>query len=195
MAHNDKLIQAKLNCQKAIANITMQMVATMDGLALKGTFAKCPFHSEKTASLKVYPGDRGFHCFGCGKSGSVVNYWAYRTGAENGDAAKDLLAQFGMLEYNEGDPPLELKPTRNMLDIVERNQMLIYNALIEIRDVLEEWLFIYEHSAHCVARVLTRWQTIEYALDCLTPPVNDTTEDDWRYAAEKVGFKEAYWIE
>lgn len=39
-----------------------------------GGFACCPLHREKTASLKVY-GDpkRGWHCFGCGLGGSVID--------------------------------------------------------------------------------------------------------------------------
>lgn len=37
-------------------------------------FAKCPFHREKTASFKVYDGDRGYHCFGCGKTGDVIKF-------------------------------------------------------------------------------------------------------------------------
>ena len=36
-------------------------------------FASCPFHNEKTPSMKIYKGDRGWHCFGCGKSGSVID--------------------------------------------------------------------------------------------------------------------------
>lgn len=31
-------------------------------------FARCPFHSERTGSLKLYR-DGGFHCFGCGAHG------------------------------------------------------------------------------------------------------------------------------
>lgn len=34
----------------------------------------CPFHGEKTASLKLYDGRRGFHCFGCGAGGSVIDF-------------------------------------------------------------------------------------------------------------------------
>lgn len=34
----------------------------------------CPFHSEKTASLKLYDGDGGFCCFGCGAQGSVIDF-------------------------------------------------------------------------------------------------------------------------
>lgn len=36
--------------------------------------ARCPFHGEKTASLKVYEDPkRGWHCFGCGMGGSVID--------------------------------------------------------------------------------------------------------------------------
>lgn len=34
-------------------------------------FINCPFHTEKTASMKVYP--NSFHCFGCGVSGDIFD--------------------------------------------------------------------------------------------------------------------------
>lgn len=37
-------------------------------------FIPCPFHHEKTASLKLYPEDRGWHCFGCHTGGSVIDF-------------------------------------------------------------------------------------------------------------------------
>lgn len=54
-------------------------VTTMDACNRYGVevnragFACCPFHNEKTPSMKIYKGDRGWHCFGCGKSGSVID--------------------------------------------------------------------------------------------------------------------------
>lgn len=37
-------------------------------------FACCPIHGEKTASLKVYDDPRrGWHCFGCGRGGTVID--------------------------------------------------------------------------------------------------------------------------
>lgn len=36
-------------------------------------FICCPFHSEKTASLKLFP-DGGWKCFGCGAGGSVIDF-------------------------------------------------------------------------------------------------------------------------
>lgn len=40
-------------------------------------FAKCPFHgngNERTGSMKIYPGDGGFCCFGCHEAGDVIRF-------------------------------------------------------------------------------------------------------------------------
>ena len=34
----------------------------------------CPFHEEKTPSLKIYPGTNTFHCFGCGTAGDQIEF-------------------------------------------------------------------------------------------------------------------------
>ncbi len=38
----------------------------------RGNYIKCPFHGEKTASLKVW--DDHFKCFGCGAHGDVIKF-------------------------------------------------------------------------------------------------------------------------
>ena len=35
----------------------------------RNNMLRCPFHDDKTASLKIYTSTNSFHCFGCGKSG------------------------------------------------------------------------------------------------------------------------------
>lgn len=43
----------------------------------RGGYIPCPFHREKTASLKIYTscdGHSGWHCFGCGRGGSVIDF-------------------------------------------------------------------------------------------------------------------------
>ena len=37
-------------------------------------FVCCPLHGEKTPSLKVYPGDSGWYCFGCHAGGDVLDF-------------------------------------------------------------------------------------------------------------------------
>lgn len=37
-------------------------------------YIACPFHSEKTASCKVYENENKFHCFGCGADGDIFSF-------------------------------------------------------------------------------------------------------------------------
>lgn len=37
-------------------------------------FVCCPFHQEKTPSMKVYKGNNGYYCFGCGASGDIFTF-------------------------------------------------------------------------------------------------------------------------
>ena len=36
--------------------------------------ALCPFHDEKTPSFYVFPNTQTYHCFGCNKGGSIINF-------------------------------------------------------------------------------------------------------------------------
>ena len=56
----------------------MERVATLYGCEPnRAGFAKCPFHSngnERTGSMKIYQGERGWHCFSCHAGGSVIDF-------------------------------------------------------------------------------------------------------------------------
>lgn len=56
--------------------LPMETVATYYGYEPnRAGFIQCPFHGgEKTASLKVYGGKRGWHCFGCNMGGSIIDF-------------------------------------------------------------------------------------------------------------------------
>lgn len=66
-------------------------------------FARCPFHSEKTASFKAYSGDRGFHCFGCQESGTVIDLVMKLFDCSVGDACKRLNDDFRLGLIREGN--------------------------------------------------------------------------------------------
>ena len=55
-------------------SVTMEQIISLYGYKTKHGFMVCPFHGDKDARLKVYPGSGGWHCFGCGKGGSVVDF-------------------------------------------------------------------------------------------------------------------------
>ena len=56
--------------------LTMREVAELYGFTPdRNGFIKCPFHSrDNHGSLKLYPEDRGWHCFGCNAGGSVIDF-------------------------------------------------------------------------------------------------------------------------
>ena len=56
--------------------VSMREIAEYYGFKIeRGGFIKCPFHDgDKTASLKIYDGIRGFCCFGCNLSGDVIDF-------------------------------------------------------------------------------------------------------------------------
>lgn len=39
-------------------------------------YINCPFHKEKTASLKIYDNNLGWWCYGCNRGGNPVNFIA-----------------------------------------------------------------------------------------------------------------------
>ena len=52
----------------------MDQILDLYGYQAKHGFMCCPFHGEKAPSLKIYKGNGGWHCFGCGKGGSVIDF-------------------------------------------------------------------------------------------------------------------------
>lgn len=55
--------------------VTMFDVADRYGFDVyKKHFIPCPFHNEKTPSMKLYDGKKGCYCFGCGYSGDVLGF-------------------------------------------------------------------------------------------------------------------------
>lgn len=57
-------------------------------------FCPCPFHHERTASLKLYPAAKGFYCFGCHTGGSVIDFVAQLYGLDALGAVRRLNDDF-----------------------------------------------------------------------------------------------------
>lgn len=55
-------------------NVEMQSILDLYGYTTKHGFMVCPFHGDHDASLKVYGGTGGWHCFGCDRGGSVIDF-------------------------------------------------------------------------------------------------------------------------
>jgi DNA primase len=93
------------------AVLSMSDVAEMYGFhPNRSGYICCPFHHEKTASMRIYtePG-RGFHCFGCGVGGSVIDFVMRLFGISFSEAIVRLNADFGLGLTNDKPDPKALE--------------------------------------------------------------------------------------
>lgn len=74
----------------------------------------CPFHNEKTASLKLYDGQQGFHCFGCGAHGSVIDFVMNLFGIPFRQAIVRLNTDFGLGLTTERPSPAQQAKVREL---------------------------------------------------------------------------------
>lgn len=68
-----------INCNEIIKqSVSMKDICYHYGIPVnRAGFAKCPFHAngdERTPSMKIYNGERGYACFACHSSGDVIDF-------------------------------------------------------------------------------------------------------------------------
>ena len=83
--------------EKIKSMVSMPEMMEHYGFSLnKSGFCKCPFHSERSASFKAYPGQRGYYCFGCGAHGSVIDFVMLYFGLSFKDALAKINVDFSL---------------------------------------------------------------------------------------------------
>jgi len=64
--------------------------------------ACCPFHNEKTPSFWVSPDKQFYHCFGCGKHGTVLGFLMDYDHLAFPEAVEELAGRLGLEVPREG---------------------------------------------------------------------------------------------
>lgn len=82
--------------------VPMERLCELIGLPVKHGFAVCPLHNDNDASMRVYPGDKGFYCFGCHQGGDVIDFLALITKQSRPDAARLIEQTFCVPEAAKG---------------------------------------------------------------------------------------------
>jgi DNA primase len=103
-------------------------------------FVCCPFHSEKTPSMKVF--DKDYHCFGCGENGDAITFVQKLFSLSFQEALKKIDVDFGLNLY--GDKTFEeLRKshyqTKQLQAKKEREKAEKENADMEYWAVFDEW--------------------------------------------------------
>ena len=70
--------------------VTMEQILDLYGYKTRHGFMCCPFHGEKAPSLKVYKNTGGWHCFGCGRGGSVIDFVMEHENCRIGEAVRAI---------------------------------------------------------------------------------------------------------
>ena len=164
-----------LNVFEAVKqSVTTRQAAEYYGIHVgRNGMACCPFHNDKTPSMKL---DRRYHCFGCGADGDVIDFAAALYGLGKKEAAVQLAQDFG-LSYEDWKPPgKEKKPKPRQKSPEEQFQEAknrCFRILADYLHLLRAWRTDYaphspEEAFHPrFIEALQKQDQVEYLLDVL----------------------------
>ena len=93
-------------------------------------FGLCPFHSEKTPSFSVSPSKQIYHCFGCGKGGSVINFIMEIENLSFPDAVAFLARRVNMTVPDD-ETPEEVKSRRARMLQLNRDAARFFHSVLK----------------------------------------------------------------
>ena len=145
--------------------VDMETVLGLYGYKAKHSKMVCPFHADKNASLQIYKtGGRhsGWHCFGCGRGGSVIDFVMEHEGCDFVTAVKAIDNALG----------LQLLETANLFDMRKRkNEQELYDKVKAALDAYYDAL--YESLEQQFRQRFARLRDIE------DKQTQDRTAEEW----------------
>ena len=111
-------------------------------------FMCCPFHNEKTPSLKIYENNRGWNCFGCGEGGDQISFVQKLFNLSFGEALKRIDSDFCLGLYEK--PSLfEYRKSQKQLNEIKKKRELEKQERQKIKDeyweIFDEWLRLFNN--------------------------------------------------
>ena len=95
--------------------VSMDQILSFYGYTTQHGFMSCPFHGEHDPSLKVYQnrsGHSGWHCFGCGRGGSVIDFVKEHENCNFITAVKAIDTAFSLNLFSKDANPFKKDNTR-----------------------------------------------------------------------------------
>lgn len=115
------------------AAVTARQAAEHFGIEVnRSGMAVCPFHDDRTPSLKL---DQRYYCFGCGANGDAINFTARLFGISNYSAAQKLAEEFGIHSGSHTTENTQKKPTVPLRHLEQRCLF----ALVAYERLLRLW--------------------------------------------------------
>lgn len=133
--------------------VTMLDICDKYGIEVnRSGYACCPFHNERTPSMKVYPGQRGYCCFGCGKSGDVIDFVKQYFSISFKDAVRKIDDDFGLHILIDDHADLRtrlaagraayerqkrMEAERKRREDIEREYWDLYDAWLKLGEIMD----------------------------------------------------------
>ncbi|MCK8058119.1 MULTISPECIES: DNA primase [unclassified Fusibacter] len=96
----------------------------------------CPFHNEKSPSFVVSDERQTYHCFGCGASGSAINFVMQSENLGFLDALEQLAERYSVdiAQFLETDFAKKEANTKDLYDVMKQAARLYYQSLTESKE-------------------------------------------------------------
>ena len=154
-------------------SVTPRQAAEMYGLKLRrNNMVSCPFHNDRTPSMKV---DNRFHCFGCGADGDVIDFVSRIFGISSLEAAQKIASDFG-ISYDVKSAvtkPKKIICRKTDAQIYAEAEQRCFRVLSDYYHLLKKWEIDYapnidDETCHPLfVEALQRKTHLEYLLDIL----------------------------
>lgn len=156
-------------------NTSARQVAEFYGAKVnKNGMCQCPFHNDKTPSMKI---DNRFYCFGCHEKGDAVDYVSKLFGIGLREAAikicEDLSLEYDKTTQKTKPVSRPIRPKKSEAQIFTEAQKYIFKVLSDFHGMLKKWKKEYEPRSpdeefhpHFV-EALQEIDHVEYHLDTL----------------------------
>lgn len=154
-------------------SVTTRQAAEFYGFRVnRAGMIACPFHNDRTPSMKV---DKRFHCFGCGADGDVIDFVSRLYGISSLEAAQKIASDFG-ISYDS--KPVKAKPKKVVhkksdAQIYAEAEQRCFRVLSDYYHLLRKWEMDYapnmeDETWHPLfVEALQKKSHLEYLLDIL----------------------------
>ena len=108
-------------------SVTTRQAAEHYGIHIgRNVMAFCPFHNDKTPSMKL---DWRYHCFGCGADGDVIDFAAALYGLGKPEVLCQLYGGFFLSQPIQGGGKINHIPIRTAAEAVVRRSSFMLGVL------------------------------------------------------------------
>lgn len=120
--------------------VSMQQILDLYGYTVKKGFMVCPFHGDKDPSMKIYTGRNGhsgWHCFGCQRGGSVIDFVKEHEGCNFQTAVRAIDNALHMGLFPPMEDPYQLEEQRRVQKWLDEYVAVLYGFCDFIRKQIQ----------------------------------------------------------